>query len=671
MSFMTKTRVNTALDALNDVVANKDGGEDRPQQRTMVEAVCRSVETAHPVMIEAGTGSGKSFAELIPAAIYSDMENRWVVSTATIQLSEQIGELDLPFLETRIKGLRDSWAVLKGRSNYACLENIDKVEREDQEAQKNVNLFDDDTENGDKKELPKESKELQEILEWSKTTDTGSRTDAPAVSDRTWSRVSRSSGTCPGAEKCIFGSSCFAEKAIRNAKESRIVITNHALVAHDLSKRAQDGEGVFGPGLTNIVFDESHQLESYLSEAWGAEFSEEFLKEFLSQVKSIIGSSSKDTQNSLKEHGEDIVRAAVVACKADDKSFLVSAKDGFPSLVQSALNVFERDVKDASRLVLHDEKAKSSMSKLTQMMLDTLHLFQTNDEGTVRWIEYDSMEWKKGAAPTASLRTAPLMIGEQLTERTNDVGINTIFTSATIKVDGGFSIPSLKLGVDAADGVDLGSPFNFRTQGILCIPDIPSPKADTRDDHFREFKKMSLKVVKALNGRTLILCTSKKNTVAMREFLEKKGINVVDTVDTPQAQATRMFKNDTSCVLVGTYGVWQGLDVPGESLQAVLIEKIPFNRMDDMLAKARSDYWDRHGKSGFMLESIASAQTRLNQAVGRLIRARSDRGIVIIADPRMKTTRYGKALVSGLPGFYRMDDFDKVVASCKNLKVKK
>ncbi len=669
MNPMTNTdSTNEALRVLSEVIANKEGGEDRPQQRTMVEAVCRSVENSHPVMIEAGTGSGKSFAELIPAAVYSDMENRWIVSTATIQLSEQIGELDLPFLEQKIPGLSGTWSVLKGRSNYVCRDRIEHVEAEDAEAKNQ--LF--DAEGEGSRPLPKEAKELQEILEWEKTTSSGSRSDAPAVSDKTWGQVSRSSSSCPGADKCPFGGSCFAEKAIQKARDSRIVITNHALVAHDLSKRSLDGEGVFGPDVKNIVFDESHQLESYLSDAWGAEFSEDTLKDFLSQVKSIIGSNSKDLQNSLKEHGEDIVRAAVIACKSgDNKSMLIAGGETFPALVQNALNVFESNVRELTHLTINDEKNRSSMHKLAQMMQDRLALFQNTSESTVRWIEYDSMEWKKGAAPTASLRTAPLMIGGMLTERTNDVGINTIFTSATIKVDGGFSIPSMKLGVDAADGVDLGSPFNFRGQGILCIPDMPSPKADSRDEHFLEFKKMSLETIKALGGRTLILCTSKKNTVAMSEFLSGKKIRVIDTVNTPQAQATRIFKNDPETVLVGTYGVWQGLDVPGESLQAVLIEKIPFNRMDDMLAKARSDFWDNHGRSGFMLESIASAQTRLNQAVGRLIRSKSDRGIVIIADPRMKTTRYGKALVSGLPGFYRMDNFETVVASCKNLKGKK
>lgn len=661
----------TALKLLGKVVSDKKGGEDRPQQKRMVSAVCEAVDDHRSVMIEAGTGSGKSFAELIPAAVYADNGSRWIISTATIQLSEQIGKIDLPFLEKEIEGLEGTWSVLKGRSNYACLERISFIKREDEEAKGKQSLFEDGEDNGKSspKSLPKESVELRSLLEWSESSETGDRGEAPAVSDKTWSRFSRTSGTCPGAKKCPFGDVCFAEKAISKAQESRIVVTNHALVAHDLDQRAQEQESVLGENLGVIVFDESHQLESYLSDAWGAEISGEYAKEVVSQVRSILGSNAKDAQNSLKTHLDGLIKAAVISCqKNDKKSLLINPGEKFPSLVQNALNVVNADISNLSHLNLHDDKAKSSMFRLTNMMSETIGRLNNDSEENVRWIEYDGMEWKKNAEPVARIRTAPLMIGPILSDITERFGITTIFTSATIQVDGGFEIPSTKLGVSAAEGVALGSPFDFPRQGILCIPDgIPVPKGEDREKHFDEFKDMSMKVVKALGGRTLILCTSKKNTVAMAEFLRSKGVKVIDTVNTPQSHATEVFKNDEESVLVGTYGVWQGLDVPGSSLQAVLIEKIPFNRMDDMLANARSNYWDSHGSSGFMLESIAGAQTRLNQAVGRLIRARTDRGVVVIADPRMRKTRYGKTLVNGLPPFYRLDDFDKVVASCKNL----
>lgn len=656
-----------SLSRLSKVVSDKPGGEDRPQQRRMIEAVCAAVSTSTPVMVEAGTGSGKSFAELIPASVFATSEKRWVLSTATIQLSEQLGKVDLPFLGREIPGLDGTWSVLKGRSNYLCRERTHKVRSEDEESR---TLFNADESETKKTELPKEAQELSALLDWEDSPECdGDRGNGPAVSDKVWAQTSRTSSTCPGADKCPFGGDCFAEKAIESAKHSRIVISNHALVAHDLMKRADDGIGVFGENVDVIVFDESHQLESYLSEAWGSEVGIEWGKDVVSQMRSILGNSGKDITNSFKEHVDDLVKSAVVECqKSGGKSMLIPPSSSWPTLVQESLNVLEHDITEFSYIPVSDANGKSSQKRLANMLSDLFSRLGDNSERTVRWVEYDSMEWKKGAEPVARLKTAPLMVGEMLSQITDDLGITPIFTSATIRVNGGFKIPSEKLGVPAANGVDLGSPFSFGRQGILCIPDdIPVPKGDDREKHFKKFQKMSLEIVKALGGRTLILCTSKKNTVKMKEFLSSKGVDVVDTVDTPQAQAASAFKENASTVLVGTYGVWQGLDVPGDSLQAVLIEKIPFDRVDDMLVSARSRHWDENGGSGFMLESIANAQTRLNQAVGRLIRSKSDKGIVVIADPRMKTTRYGSTLTNGLPPFYRLDDFNALVKSCRNL----
>lgn len=707
-----------SIDFLKEMIRNRPGGENRPQQQVAMLATEKSISCGEHLLVQAGTGTGKSFAMLIPAILSG---KRVVYSTATKQLSEQLVDIDIPLLkkETQRQGARSfSYSLLKGRDNYLCLNKLSELTKgpDGEEPTQNDGLFtNDEVESVDTKDrtvpmdpvdegekvsrgpgfkpsAQQKMAEYEAMYKWTKRTRTGDRSEAPAVSDDTWGGFSVNNNDCLGKKTCPFAEECFSEQARERAKSSQVVVTNHAVTALDLVSEDPNAS-MLGPREV-YIFDEVHELDNYLSNSWGTVITIKIVNDALSKAKKFTPSPM------LQERWSKIMENVGVAVN-DLNNILVKADDGliWPNPLDSSLRSTLKSLEDNLLQILmvtsegSDEGQSESIRRSIGSVVESINVFLNDNEENVRWIKNEltreddgfSKKFKKNqkkepAAP--SLHCAPIRIGPRLMAELENRNATMIGTSATITVGGKFDSPvhsfALSEKVDGSnprpfDVLDAGTPFNYASQAMLYIPDpntFPTADYKSREEHSEAVEDTVSNLVEATGGRALILTTTTRriNEIADRldADLDGKNIRVLRQGDMPAPQLIDAFVQDETSVLVATMGMWHGLNAEGPTCMLVVMDKIPFPTMDDPLATARKSHADRNGGNGFMDIYVASANVKLAQGFGRLIRTMTDRGIVAILDTRMMTKQYGRAMQKSFPTGVRTFHDESIVLGAAN-----
>ncbi|GFH38428.1 ATP-dependent DNA helicase [Streptomyces pacificus] len=649
---MTKPSLPELLHAAVTAV----GGVERPGQVTMAESVSEAIDDGSHLLIQAGTGTGKSLGYLVPALAHGD---RVVVATATLALQRQLVERDLPRTVEALHPLlrrRPEFAMLKGRSNYLCLHRLHEgVPQEEGEG-----LFDphpafgtgDTVSTGPTSKL---GQDLMRLRDWSDETETGDRDDlTPGVSDRAWSQVSVSSRECLGASRCAYGAECFAEMARERAKLAEVVVTNHALLAID----AIEGAPVL-PQHEVLIVDEAHELVSRVTGVATGELTPGQVNRAVRRAAKLVDEKAADQLQTAAEGFERLMELA-----------LPGRLDEIPEDLGYALAA----LRDAARTVIsalgaaRDQSAQDedAVRKQALASVESVHeVAERISQGS----EYDVVWYERHDRFGASLRVAPLSVSGLLREKLF-AERSVVLTSATLKLGGDFNGVGASLGLapEGAEGddlpvwkgVDVGSPFDYPRQGILYVArHLSRPVRDGgRDDMLDELTEL----IQAAGGRTLGLFSSMRAAQLAAEELRSRipEFPILLQGEETLGELIRGFAADPRTCLFGTLSLWQGVDVPGASCQLVVMDKIPFPRPDDPLMSARQKAVEEAGGNGFMAVAATHAALLMAQGAGRLVRATADRGVVAVLDQRLATARYGSYLKASLPDFWYTTDRNQV-----------
>ncbi|MCG5434459.1 ATP-dependent DNA helicase [Mycobacterium sp. MYCO198283] len=640
------------------------GGSHRPGQVEMAEAVARSFDIGEHLAVQAGTGTGKSLAYLVPAiATAVDRSTPVVVSTATIALQRQLVDRDLPRLADALAAAlprTPRFAILKGRGNYLCLNKVHNGAAADAEPPQEL-LFE---------PLAASSlgRDVQRLTEWSAETATGDRDDlSPGVGDRAWGQVSVSARECLGVARCPFGAECFAEKAKARAAQADVVVTNHALLAIDAI-----GDAAVLPEHDLLVVDEAHELVDRLTSVATGELYPAALTIAVRRLGRLV---EPELVARLEASATTFSSAIYDATpgridRLDDE--LASYLGGLRDAADAARRAIGTGTTDPAAAAARSE-AMVALDDIAQTCSRIVASFvpEPPDRLDVVWLDHET---ERSGAVRPVLRVAPLVVSGLLRTRLFSRA-TTVLTSATLTLGGSFDAMATAWGLaggeDAATprwrGIDVGSPFDHATAGILYIAKrLPPPGRDGTGsaEQLDEIEQL----ITAAGGRTLGLFSSMRAAKAAAEVIR-------DRIDTPvlcqgddtTALLVERFAADPATSLFGTMSLWQGVDVPGPSLSLVLIDRIPFPRPDDPLLTARQRAVAARGGNGFMAVAASHAALRLAQGAGRLLRRTEDRGVVAVLDSRMATARYGSYLRSTLPPFWLTTDREVVCGALRRL----
>ncbi|MFE3899206.1 ATP-dependent DNA helicase [Streptomyces sp. NPDC059153] len=636
---MTKPSLPELLHAAVTAV----GGTERPGQAAMAEAVAEAVDDNAHLLVQAGTGTGKSLGYLVPALAHGE---RVVVATATLALQRQLVERDLPRTVDALHPLlrrRPQFAMLKGRSNYLCLHRLHEGVPQDEEE----GLFDQFEAAAPSSKL---GQDLLRLRDWSDETETGDRDDlTPGVSDRAWAQVSVSSRECLGSGKCAYGAECFAEQARERAKLADVVVTNHALLAID----AIEGAPVL-PQHEVLIVDEAHELVSRVTGVATGELTPGQVNRAVRRAAKLVNEKAADALQTAAEGFERVMELALpgrLEEVPEDLGYALLALRDAARTVISALGA----TRDKS---VQDEDA---VRKQALASVETIHGVA---ERITQGSEYDVVWYERHDRFGASVRVAPLSVSGLLREKLF-AERSVVLTSATLKLGGDFNGVGASLGLapegTAGDdipqwkGLDVGSPFDYPKQGILYVArHLATPgREGSRTDMLDELAEL----VEAAGGRTLGLFSSMRAAQAAAEELRGR----LDKPILLQGEETlgeliKNFAADPETCLFGTLSLWQGVDVPGASCQLVVMDRIPFPRPDDPLMSARQKAVEEAGGNGFMAVAATHAALLMAQGAGRLVRATGDKGVVAVLDPRLANARYGSYLRASLPDFWYTTD---------------
>ncbi|WP_374614606.1 ATP-dependent DNA helicase [Cellulosimicrobium cellulans] len=669
------------VDALLDVAVTRLGGARRDGQHAMARAVTDAIEGSEHLVVQAGTGTGKSLGYLVPAVRHAvATDERVIVSTATLALQRQVITRDLPLVADAVADRLPrpvTIALLKGWHNYLCVHKIAGGYPADEPT-----LFDLPGESAGAADHPAArggtsaaalGEQVVRLRAWAEETSTGDRDDlVPGVSDKAWRQVSVTALECLG-QRCPLLAECFPEKARATAREADVVVTNHAM----LGIAAMGSPGVL-PEHDVLVVDEAHELADRVTAAATVDLS----------VPAI-----ESAARLARRHG-GVTTDALDAASAAFGTVVGSLPaerfpDGLPDGARSAVAA----VRDAAREVLSTLKPETGVTKPAQpdsglkMAQSTmLQLFEVAERMAadptghdVLWCSrpgeggWSADRFGEGASRlhAAPLGVAGLIRTHLLAERTG------VFTSATLALGGSFDAVARTFGLGGggeggdADGprwrgLDVGSPFDYARQGILYVAKaLPTPGREASTEH--QLDEIAA-LVEAAGGRTLGLFSSRRAAVAAAEAMrERLDVPILCQGDDQLPTLVREFTDDPATCLFGTLSLWQGVDVPGPSCQLVLIDRIPFPRPDDPVKSARARAVEAAGGNGFMQVSATHAALLLAQGAGRLVRSTTDRGVVAVLDPRLVTARYGTFLTRSMPGFWQTTDRDVATGALRRL----
>jgi ATP-dependent DNA helicase DinG len=645
------------------------GGSERSGQLQMATAVADAFETGQHLAVQAGTGTGKSLAYLVPAIVRAVSDDTpVVVSTATIALQRQLVDRDLPQL---VNALTDAlpraprFALLKGRQNYLCLNKIHNgAAASSAEDEPPDELF-------EPQALTALGRDVQRVTTWASTTESGDRDDLkPGVADRSWSQVSVSARECLGMARCPFGTECFAERARAKAGRADVVVTNHALLAIDAV-----ADSAVLPEHQLLVVDEAHDLVDRVTGVATGELTSTALGVASRRITRLVEPELMQRWEGASARFAAAIQNATPGRidRLDDElaTDLAALRDA-ASAARSAIDMSPSDTKAASARA----ESVASLNEIADTASRMLTSFAPAipDRTDVVWLDHEE---NRGSTRVV-LRVAPLSVAGLLRDRLF-AGSTAVLTSATLTVGGSFDAMATAWGLvegqaDArADaekrwrGIDVGSPFQHAKAGILYVAaHLPPPGRDGTGS--AEQLSEIADLVTAAGGRTLGLFSSMRAARAAAEAMaERLSTPVLCQGDDSTAALVEQFAADAATSLFGTLSLWQGVDVPGPSLSLVIIDRIPFPRPDDPLLSARQRAVAARGGNGFMAVAASHAALLLAQGAGRLLRGVDDRGVVAVLDSRMVTARYGGYLRASLPPFWPTADAAAVRAALTRL----
>lgn len=652
--------MSSSVESLLAAAVGGVGGSTRPGQVEMALAVARAIDTEEHLLVQAGTGTGKSLAYLVPAVEHAQRVGKpAVVATATLALQGQIVDRDMPRLADALTPhlrRRPTYAIVKGRRNYVCKHKIEGGFPDDEDG-----LFDVGEADAQAGWL---GKEVVRVREWAAETESGDRDElVPGVSEKAWRQVSVSAQECLGS-KCPMVIECFVERSREAAKDVDVIVTNHSFMAID----AFEGRPML-PDHDVLVIDEAHELVDRVTSTvtdelapGGVRAAAKRARKF-AETSEVLDDLATDLEAVLEEAPEgrlatgipDALAGVLGRCRDVARSLLTEMKPPKGEQVDGTRQV---------ALVAVEEVHDTAARMLEEHELDVI------------WV---SRDLRRGPL----LRVAPMSVAMRMRERIFGTGASdddesvrdrtVVLTSATLELGGTFDAVAGTLGLRGPGspewtGLDVGSPFDYAQQGIAYVAEhLPAPG---RDGLAAQTLDEIEALVRAAGGRTLGLFSSmraaKEATEAMRERLGDdfavlcQGEEMIGTL-------VREFAREPRTILFGTLTLWQGVDVPGSSCQLVLIDRIPFPRPDDPLSSARTQEIARRGGNGFMAVSATHAALRLAQGAGRLIRRGDDRGVVAFLDHRMIKARYAGFLQRSLPPFWPTTDRDLVLGALRRL----
>ena len=658
--------------------------EQRPGQAEMLRAVCDAFNDEVIVAAEAGTGTGKSLAYLLPALAWAAAnDERVVVSTATINLQQQLLEQDVPLVQ-RILGTRVKCCLVKGRSNYLCLRRLRAAYAEAQgmAAPAAAAPFDGAT-----------AAEVRALHDWSLTSPTGSRSELPfSLRTGAWDLVCSEGDAC-GPRRCADREGCFVMRVRREAAAARLLIVNHHLLFADLALRSAAGGGrgalrdaAVLPGFTRLVFDEAHAIEGSATSFFSERISRAGLERLAARLASPRGGRGGliplradwfvnaglppgglvEQVERLRRLAQRLERAAAALLSGEPSATLTGAADGpLPGLLAAAggaltelaaaleaaldaLDEPDRDVPDAVELEIQMRRLRAAAQVCEQLRAAAA---PDTAPDTVRWVE-----GRGGGGSAAWLVVSPVEVAPLLRAAVFERYPSVVLTSATLTVAGEFGFWRSRVGLSGELGRGVftecyPSPFAFREQALVGIPtDAPDPRSPVHQAWLDGFLAPALR---ASRGRALVLFTSyamlQRCYRPLRLALAPEGIAVLRQGEEDRHRLLRRFRADTASVLLATDSFWEGVDVPGEALSLVVICRLPFEVPTHPVAVAQMERVRAAGADPFTGLALPRAVTRVRQGFGRLIRSREDRGVVLLLDARLTRQAYGEVFLRSLP----------------------
>lgn len=631
---------DAARRVLEELVGNLPGGEQRQGQLDMCGAVAEALSDGGHLVVEAGTGVGKSLAYLVPVVLSG---SRVVIATARRPLQDQLIRKDIPVVAAGLPGDVEA-AALKGRSNYLCLAKLAETTGEGDGAQGQLEV------DVDARRRPA----LRALAEWARTTEAGDLAEAPVPIDAGLrSLVTVSARECPGKAHCDYGDGCLAERALERARQARIVVTNMDLYCLDMGI----GGGLLGEH-DAVVFDEAHELEAVASRSLGVELSGRRLGWLAGQVRRLLTAGAEEPGR-LEVAGErfDAALETLAGTRVDVSgpslaSAIAAADEVVGAVVEVLRRIPARERRDGRR-----DRCLQAASSL----LEDVRRARTPGELDVAWVP--------DSGPPV-LYVAPVDVGPDL-RRLIFAHRTAVLTSATLSVGGTVAPLAHRLGLGGEEPfreLRVGSPFDYRGHARLYVPThLPDPRQFPKSFDDAAIEELAA-LVDAAGGRTLALFTShrmlRKAAEALRERFPWK-VHVQD--GPPEPGLVERFREDESSCLLATMGYWQGVDVPGRSLSLVVIDRLPFPSPKDPLLEAKRDLMRAAGEDPFETVDLPIAATLLAQGAGRLVRTAGDQGVVAVLDRRLATARYRRALLESLPPMRRTIDRTDVLAALSAL----
>ncbi len=623
--------VANATRALETITAALPTGEPRIGQIDMAQAVARSISDGRHLVVEAGTGTGKTFAYLVPAIISG---RRTVVATATKTLQDQLAKKDLPFLVEHLDR-PITFAVLKGRSNYVCLQRIHELDDDADQLELDVG--------------PRPpAEEIAAIARWAVTSETGDRAELTIEpSHRAWAAVSVGPRECPGATRCPKGNECFAEQARNAAMDADVIIVNTHLYGMHIATG-----GALLPEHDIVVIDEAHQLEDTIAATAGVDLTGGRFTALARTIAAIIADPS--IVANIDELGAQW-RAAI----ADERGRrLRGAIDGDAARVLELARARLEPAMAALRAIPDDSTGEVGARKLRAIKAATSLL---DDIDRVSQVRTGEVSWIEGTEENPVLRVAPIDVGELLADTMWPHSV-AILTSATLPA----ALPEqIGLEPDSFERLTVESPFDYPTQSLLyCAAHMPDPRSEAFDPAVHDELAA---LIGAAGGRTMALFTSHRALSAAVEALRDRiEVPILAQDDLPRQLLIERFTDEPETCLFATMGFWQGVDIPGATLSLVTIDRLPFPRPDDPLLQARRE---RARADAFRLVDLPRATTLLAQGAGRLIRTTTDRGVIAVFDPRMATNaRYRWDVINALPPMPRTKERSEVEQFLRSLR---
>ncbi len=616
----------------------------------MAESVARTIAERGQLIAEAGTGTGKTFAYLVPALLYG---GKVIVSTGTKTLQDQLFERDLPLVRDALR-VPVTIALLKGRANYVCHYHLERASHEDR--------------------LPSRDdvRHLSKIIAFSRATQRGDRAELADVPENAtiWPLVTSTRDNCLG-QNCAYHGDCFVLKARRDALEADVVVVNHHLFFADVMLR-DEGVSELLPNCNTVILDEAHQLPDTATLFFGEQVGAGQLAELARDAEVVSRTAARDVPDLPDAAAELIPAIQKLRLAAGNipgkfprdaalaRAGFADALDGLAAVLDRLATELGHFAERGEELALVARRAEEAARQVARWRDGHTAIPESPDDTQdwIRWIDVTPYGFQ--------LQASPLSIAPLFRRQVESTARAWIFTSATLAVAGDFSLYVQQLGLDHAASGAWDSPFDYSTQGLLYVPKgLPPPNSL---EHTDAVVDAALPLLRASGGRAFLLFTTLRALQHARERLagafEREGLDYPLLVqgDGSKSELLVRFRELGNAVLLGSASFWEGVDVPGAALSLVVIDKLPFAPPDDPLFAARLDRLKDEGRNPFMEWQLPQAAIALKQGAGRLIRTETDRGVLMICDPRLVDKPYGRRIWQALPPMQRTREAGDAVA---------